>query len=525
MKKTLLAVAAMATVAPLFVAAGAAQAATTFTPELVYTFNSDSDTAFQVDYISSFGSKVAIELDNGDIWVSDGTAAGTVDMGAALDAEGITDVEIERNRWTTDSLDIDGTLYFFGRAGGTWDIFTTDGSTVNQVTTGLGANDTMYFLGDHLYVVGGGKFQQVDPTTGTIVVIEDSMDCSFGGSTQVQLVGGLIVYVYDQNSCDEVLNAWDPASPLTAPVAITASAGGLGQNASDNDYMDETSDTFFMFEGEMYFTAEANDASMALGNELFKTDGTQAGTVLVKDITTGENESSYAPDGSYVAPTIFNGEMYFGAYNGNDGELWKTDGTTAGTVLAVADPINPGDDTQAAAVEINGKLFMDFRTSEYGQECYVTDGTEAGTTLLKDIFVGTESSVYRGNYPPTPVLFQNHVFFVAYDGTTNALWATDGTPDGTVQVTTFGYEYAIGNQDEASMVVAGDNMFFGVNDPSVLLGDPTGQMSLYKISSASPQLANTGADLRSGAFGALGAMALVAFGGALVIARRRNAQV
>ena len=514
----------MVTVAPLFVAAGAAQAATTFTPELVYTFNSESDTSFEVDYISSFGSKVAIELDNGDMWVSDGTAAGTVDMSAALDAAGVTDVDIQRTRWDKQSLDIDGTLYFFARTINGWNIVKTDGVTVTAVTNGLGDNDEMHYLGGFIYTVDG-SLKQVNPATGAIVVVDSNIDCDLDGATQVQLVGGKIVYGSDASTCEnDRLFTWDPASPSTAPVELMASLGGLGQTDGDLDYMDDTEDTFFMFEGEMYFNAEANDGSNELGMELFKTDGTQAGTVLVKDIDPSGNVSSNAPDDDYVAPFIFNGEMYFGAEVGGEGALWKTDGTTAGTVVVIADPLDAGDNIQSAPVELNGKLFMDFYTAETGGEYYMTDGTEAGTVLLKDIHEGAENSACYSNCV-APVLFQSHVFFVAYDGTTNALWATDGTPEGTVQVTTFGYEYAIGNQSDASIVIAGDNMFFGVNDESVLLGDPTGEISLYKISASSPQLANTGADLRAAAFGALAAMALVAFGGALVIARRHNAQV
>ena len=89
LKKSLMVAAAIAAITPLFVSAGAAQAATTFTPELVYAFDTSGDTSFEPDYIASFGSKVAIELDNGDMWVSDGTAAGTVDMSAALAAAGL----------------------------------------------------------------------------------------------------------------------------------------------------------------------------------------------------------------------------------------------------------------------------------------------------------------------------------------------------------------------------------------------------------------------------------------------------
>jgi ELWxxDGT repeat protein len=62
------------------------------------------------------------------------------------------------------------------------------------------------------------------------------------------------------------------------------------------------------------------------GRELWKTDGTEAGTVLVKDIN---------PTGDSVPRdfTVFNGALYFRADDGVDNfELWKTDGTEVGTV-------------------------------------------------------------------------------------------------------------------------------------------------------------------------------------------------
>lgn len=66
------------------------------------------------------------------------------------------------------------------------------------------------------------------------------------------------------------------------------------------------------------------------GVELWKTDGTTGGTLLLKDInagTAGSNPSMF---------TNYNGQVYFIASNGGSYGIWKTDGTTAGTVL-VAD--------------------------------------------------------------------------------------------------------------------------------------------------------------------------------------------
>jgi ELWxxDGT repeat protein len=71
------------------------------------------------------------------------------------------------------------------------------------------------------------------------------------------------------------------------------------------------------------------------GNELWKSDGTAAGTVLVKDIFPGLS----GPSPSSL--TAVGNTLFFTANDGvNGNELWKSDGTAAGTVL-VKD-INPG---------------------------------------------------------------------------------------------------------------------------------------------------------------------------------------
>ena len=70
------------------------------------------------------------------------------------------------------------------------------------------------------------------------------------------------------------------------------------------------------------------------GRELWKSDGTAAGTLLVKDVNPGSGPSD--PSGL----TNVNGTLFFAANDGTSGvELWKSDGTAAGTVL-VKD-INP----------------------------------------------------------------------------------------------------------------------------------------------------------------------------------------
>ena len=88
---------------------------------------------------------------------------------------------------------------------------------------------------------------------------------------------------------------------------------------------------FISFDNMLYFSA--NNGSS--GVELWKSDGTSAGTVMVKDInTTGDGYPSYF--------TVHNGVLYFIANPATSGdELWKSDGTSAGTVQVV--DLNAGD--------------------------------------------------------------------------------------------------------------------------------------------------------------------------------------
>src|SRR3954462_5755819 len=72
--------------------------------------------------------------------------------------------------------------------------------------------------------------------------------------------------------------------------------------------------------GTVYFSA-GNSQS---GRELWRSDGTAAGTVMVKDIRPGSLSSNPGP------PTEFDGADYLSADDGVNGdELWKTDGTEA----------------------------------------------------------------------------------------------------------------------------------------------------------------------------------------------------
>jgi len=108
---------------------------------------------------------------------------------------------------------------------------------------------------------------------------------------------------------------------------------------------------------------------------------------LLKDIYFG-------PDDSFPLDfTLLNNKLIFRATDSANGrELWITDGTAAGTTLLK--DINPGGDSfPFYFTRFNNRVFFRANDGTNGIELWVTDGTAAGTTLLRDINPGAGFSL------------------------------------------------------------------------------------------------------------------------------------
>ncbi len=123
-----------------------------------------------------------------------------------------------------------------------------------------------------------------------------------------------------------------------------------------------------------------------------------------------------------------NGEAMFFANNGAVGwELWKTDGTNAGTQLVKDVNLGPASSipTHTPLHSHNGKVYFAADDGSAGVELWASDGTETGTVLVKDIYPGGNSSLaeyFQYNYTDQ-VFFKattlgNEFFFVANEPTT-----------------------------------------------------------------------------------------------------------
>lgn len=277
--------------------------------------------------------------------------------------------------------------------------------------------------------------------------------------------------------------------------------------------MNPTSSTKFVeYKDELYFAAQLDYDT---GLELWKTDGTETGTVMVKDILPEDGKSSYPKELInfndllfFVAKTnnnnyeiwstdgtdtntlplsnlpaeqkpkteemmVFNNMLIFKGELNNGLELWKTDGTEVGT-QEIKD-INPGTGWGAPyedkMVELNGELYFKGETEELGYELWKTDGTEEGTVLVKDINEGTNSST-----PSFLCVYDDKVFFAAKNSDSGTqLWTSDGTADGTVLY----YGHSDNGTGNPRNLIVNNNRFYFTLNTSVF-----GQPYLYSMGSS-----------------------------------------
>jgi ELWxxDGT repeat protein len=367
-----------------------------------------------------------------EVWRSDGTAAGTVLMKDIFPKKGSSNAS-----WLTN---VNGVLYFTANDGShgyeLWKSSGTPESTVlvKDIKTEAKVSSSPEMLTN---VNGVLYFTAMDVTTGRELWKSDGTEA------------GTI---------------------LTRDIRPGTNAAGIKNMVAVNN--------------TLFFTASDG----VYGHELWKSDG--ATTELVKDMTPGSSGSNGEQPFMFNMGnfTNVNGTLFYTAYEKYNYYIWKSDGTTTGTIpvmeahgFGIGQPrcdftwMNGSiyffheedpeqDDIQLYRMDMNGQnaaslfnfpledyynpffpemiavsnsLYINSRRGDSeGFKLFKSDGTRAGTAEFFDARRITNSS-----NPRDFVTLNGHAFFVTdmyeeywQDALPDGVWQTDGTPEGTVEI-------------------------------------------------------------------------------------------
>lgn len=284
---------------------------------------------------------------------------------------------------------------------------------------------TYYFESEQTDLGPVHKLMSTDFTaTGTQVVAEflsDSLEVPTLRGDAGAVTDGLIYFAHEV--LDSLLpQVWrtDGTEAGTFPVSNLV-AGEFGLSFGQFD----------VFHNVLYFSDYG-------GRALWKSDGTVAGTTMVTDSVS-----------SIGGGHLNDGFVFFG----DDLRIWKSDGTDAGTFpISTVRPAGIGD---RAFVTSNGIAY--FRSHEapgFFGDLWMTNGTPEGTKIVKDIRLGP------GYADPEHMLdLDDELLFFADDGVHGReLWTTDGTEEGTLSISEFPPEAAFVH----GLTRVGDFVYFTV---------------------------------------------------------------
>ncbi|MFD2726730.1 ELWxxDGT repeat protein [Hyunsoonleella rubra] len=227
------------------------------------------------------------------------------------------------------------------------------------------------------------------------------------------------------------------------------SNGTLVADINTNPMGDSNPNHFINLNDKIYFSAEDGN----VGNELFELDyngGNQV--VIVKDININAGSSN---PGEKI---VFNNKIYFSADDGINGtELWESDGTNAGTQLVF--------DLYSGIQGSNPKNFTIYNNRLYFSALHPSLGTELFymTTSGNVILASNIASGASSSNPEYLKVYNGKLYFSATDGINGIeLWETSGTAFSTLMTADIN---TAGSSDPSELVVMdGNKLVFSADD-------------------------------------------------------------
>ena len=339
----------------------------------------------------------------GKLWRTDGTPGGTLPL-LSLTPPFIRGAQKlgDKLLFVLDPLNLSDFSQWF------WQFWTSDGTeagTRKSFDLRLGGTPTSFVS------VGGEVFfvaQAAEPPFHSMLWRTDGTEAgtrrlvtSGHPIEAVRLGGKTILALEGSERLSKELWLTDGTAAGTVPLFADPEAPGRPKNTFG----------LTVWKDAVWFFTGTDDPSVGLRETfaLWRSDGTVAGTRLVKTLSLPRTDSGFLLE-PLLTPA--GDTLFFRADDGVHGfELWKTDGTEEGTVRV--EDIAPGaaNAHPSELVAFDGKLWFAAKDGVHGQELWLTDGTAAGTRLVEDIYPGPSPSA-----PEQLTAVAGKLFFTANDG-------------------------------------------------------------------------------------------------------------
>jgi ELWxxDGT repeat protein len=301
--------------------------------------------------------------------------------------------------------------------------------------------DTLRGVGDTLYLF-------VQPSFSTRQLWQS--DGTLAGTGPADFGAGLTGLSVPYAVGDSVLFFADSTSPGTSQLRALGATAGSSTLLEDDLTVDTTANgtALGVVGGQLLFLVR----NTSNGTDLWRSDGTAAGTEFVETITPTGSASAYAA-------TVAGDSLFFAAADGSGGfQLWKSDGTAGGTGVVKA--VQPQPSYIGKMVAVADEVYFLADDAATGRELWKSDGTEVGTRIVRDIALGSADafdpfvSLQAVNAGGTLFFFTD----IAGDSSPDQLWKSDGTEAGTVRVTSKQLSSAVGGPTQ--LTALGSKAFF-----------------------------------------------------------------
>jgi ELWxxDGT repeat protein len=357
-----------------------------------------------------------------DLYVSDGTPAGTTAIASGqlnfyfIDDPGFAEFNGGALFQTMEVGTNQNNLYF------------SDGNTVTLTKQGItptsASNPQFQEINNTIVFFGGETLYQTDITeTGTIAIKKLNRKGSSDPRLLTDASGALFfALTKDEPTALYKTDGTPEGTVKLKEVSLLNEIGSLGNS--------------------VYFTGAGAGSG---GYRPWTSNGTPEGTIPL---------SSEATIARYFSPS--NGVMFFNARGPLGEELWRTDGTPGGTVIVKDINIGSGGSFPSDLTDVNNILFFTAYLPSTGSELWKSDGTPGGTMLVKEIQSGAASGGINNL-----ISFKNKLYFLADDGVHGLeLWTSNGTAAGTYMVTDQNEAIELNYFSGPAIVTSGNSIYF-----------------------------------------------------------------